>query len=75
VGKFYLPTLFGVKSVGTLRFAHAALADAGIFAALKGARLFQQVNIELGAITWPNGADLDPVWVHDEVGKNWSVPG
>ena len=52
-------------------------ADAGIFAALKDAQLFQQVKIELGAITWPNGADLDPVWVHEEVGKNktWSVPG
>lgn len=52
-------------------------ADAGIFAALKDAQLFQQVKIELGAITWPNGADLDPVWVHEEVSKNktWSVPG
>lgn len=52
-------------------------ADAGIFAALKDAELFRQVNIELGAITWPNGADLDPMWVHEELGKNktWSVPG
>jgi len=51
-------------------------SNAGIFAALKDAQLFQQVNIELGAITWPNGADLDPVWVHEEISKNktWSVP-
>lgn len=51
-------------------------ADAGIFAALKDVQLFQQANIELGAITWPNGADLDPVWIHEEIGKNktWSVP-
>ena len=51
-------------------------ADAGIFAALKDAQLFQQVNIELGAITWLNGADLDPVWVHEEISKNktWAVP-
>ncbi|MDE2118405.1 MAG: DUF2442 domain-containing protein [Betaproteobacteria bacterium] len=50
--------------------------DAGIYAALKNAQLFQQVSIELGALTWPNGADLDPVWVHEEIGKNktWSVP-
>jgi len=26
VGKLYLPTLFGGKSVGMLRFAHPALA-------------------------------------------------
>lgn len=49
---------------------------AGIFAALKDVDLFPQVGIELGALTWPNGADLDPVWVHEEIGKNqsWSVP-
>lgn len=52
-------------------------ADAGIFAALKDAELFRQVIIELGVITWPNGADLDPVWLHEEIGKSktWSVPG
>ena len=51
-------------------------ANAGIFAALKDAQLFQQVSIELGALTWPNGADLDPLWMHEEIGKNkmWSVP-
>jgi len=51
-------------------------ADAGIYAALKDSQLFQQVSIELGALTWPNGADLDPLWVHEEIGKNktWSVP-
>lgn len=28
------------------------------------------------ALTWPNGADLDPMWVHEEIGKNktWAVP-
>jgi len=51
-------------------------ANAGIFAALKNAQLFQQVRIELGALSWPNGADLDPLRVHEEIGKNntWSVP-
>lgn len=51
-------------------------ADAGIFAPLKDVQLFQRVSIELGALTWPNGADLDPVWVHEEIGKNkmWSIP-
>lgn len=50
--------------------------DAGIYAALKSADLFQQVSIEHGAITWPNGADLDPAWVHEEVGQHkiWSIP-
>lgn len=50
--------------------------DAGIYADLKDAQMFQKVSIELGALTWPNGADLDPLWTHEEISKNktWSVP-
>ena len=50
--------------------------DAGIYAALKDTQLFQKVSIELGALSWPNGADLDPMWTHEEVSKNktWAVP-
>ena len=51
--------------------------NAGIYAALKDVKLFNQVCIELGALIWPNGADLDPVWLHEEIGMNgtWCVPG
>lgn len=50
--------------------------NAGIFAALKSTELFQQVSIEHGALTWPNGADLDPAWTYEEISRNktWSVP-
>ena len=53
-----------------------ASEKAGIYAALKDEKLFNQVSLELGVLTWPNGADLDPEWVHEEIGKNksWSVP-
>ncbi len=49
---------------------------AGMYAALKDAQLFQKVSIHLGALTWPNGADLDPLWAHEEISKSktWSVP-
>lgn len=49
--------------------------EAGIFASLKDKQLFNQVRIELGVLTWPNGADLDPVWLHEEIGKGgtWCV--
>ena len=51
--------------------------QAGIFAALNDEQLFNQVRIELGVLTWPNGADIDPVWMHEEIGKNrtWCVTG
>jgi hypothetical protein len=49
---------------------------AGVFSALKDEQIFSQVSLDLGVLTWPNGADLDPEWVHDEVTENktWSVP-
>ena len=53
-----------------------ASEQAGVYAVLKDEKIFNQVGIELGVLTWPNGADLDPEWVHEEIGKNktWSVP-
>jgi hypothetical protein len=36
---------------------------AGVFSALKDEQLFSQVRLDLGVLTWPNGADLDPEWV------------
>jgi hypothetical protein len=49
---------------------------AGIFSELQDERIFNQVRLDIGVLTWPNGADLDPEWVHDEVSENktWSVP-
>ena len=48
----------------------------GIFALLKDTDYFARVQLELGALTWPNGADLDPAWLYDQVagGKTWPVP-
>ena len=48
----------------------------GVYASLADPEFFGQVYIELGALTWPNGADLDPAWLYDYLadGKSWSVP-
>lgn len=50
--------------------------NAGIFSALADPALFEQVRIELGVITWPNGADFDPDWLHEEIMAHgqWLVP-
>jgi hypothetical protein len=42
-------------------------ADAGLFAALRDDAEFASVRLELGVPTWPNGADLDPTWLYDEI--------
>lgn len=48
----------------------------GIYAALADPAFFDQVKLELGVITWPNGADLDPSWLHDEISAHgeWVAP-
>lgn len=50
--------------------------NAGIFAALAAQDFFAQVRLELGVITWPNGADLDPDWLHEEIATHgqWVAP-
>lgn len=51
-------------------------SNPGIYAPLANSDFFAQVQIELGVLTWPNGADLDPAWLHENLGTNktWSVP-
>lgn len=69
----------------TFRDGSAGIADfsaikttsnAGIYAPLADFDFFNQVQIELGVLTWPNGADLDPSWLHESLSadKTWSVP-
>jgi hypothetical protein len=62
----------GVADLSSVLTAH----ECGIFSALKETAFFAQARLELGVVTWPNGADLDPVWMYDELGKSktWSVP-
>lgn len=51
-------------------------ADAGLFAALHGEAAFAAVCLELGVPTWPNGADVDPTWLYDEIRATgqWIAP-
>ena len=48
----------------------------GIYEPLREQDYFGQAKLELGVPTWPNGADLDPAWLYDNLrdGKTWSVP-
>ena len=39
----------------------------GVFVPLASLEYFAQVELVLGVLTWPNGTDLDPFWVHEEV--------
>jgi hypothetical protein len=65
----------GVQGVADL--SRACVADgSGIYEPLKDPEFFSQARLELGVVTWPNGADLDPAWPYDKlsVTEMWSVP-
>ena len=49
--------------------------DAGAFSQIADPGYFEQVRLELGVVTWPNGADIDPARMHDMLrdNKSWSV--
>ena len=40
---------------------------AGVFAKLKDLTIFNQVYLEYGAVTWPDGIDLAPDAMYDEI--------
>jgi hypothetical protein len=50
--------------------------ECGIFEALKDKTCFDQARLDLGVVSWPNGADIDPAWMYEQirVNKSWSVP-
>ena len=66
----------GTHGVADLSALRSAAHDCGIYNALKDPAYFAQARLELGAVTWPNGADLDPAWMHERLweSETWSVP-
>ena len=62
----------GVQGTADL-MALVAGPAAGVFAALRDPALFEQVGLIYSAVTWPNGADLDPCWLHQEITRSGSI--
>lgn len=50
--------------------------ECGVFEALKDKNCFDQARLNLGTVTWPNGVDMDPAWMYEQVWANklWSIP-
>jgi hypothetical protein len=42
-------------------------ARAGVFAALKNIKIFNQAHLEYGVLTWPGEIDLAPDAMHDAI--------
>jgi len=56
-------------------FLRRGKVDGTIFEALRDPSFFAQARVVLGAVEWPNGADLAPDAMYDAIRKNgrWVV--
>ena len=54
-------------------FVHST--DAGVFSVLRDETLFRQVEVRLGAVTWPGDLDLAPDAMHREIKEHgaWAL--
>ena len=67
LGGFNLRVAFSDGSAGVHDFSSTAARDGEMVQPLKDPAFFARVFVELGALTWPNGFDLDPIALHDRM--------
>jgi hypothetical protein len=69
LGGYRLRVAFSDGSVGEHDFSSTAARDGEMVKPLKDPVFFARVFVELGALTWPNGFDLDPIVLHDRMAE------
>jgi len=69
VGGYRLRIRFSDGSVGVHDFSSTAARDGEMVRPLRDPDFFARVFVELGALTWPNGFDLDPISLHERMAK------
>lgn len=67
LGAFRLRVGFSDSSVGVHDFSPTVARDGEMVQPLKDPVFFARVFVELGALAWPNGFDLDPIALHDRM--------
>jgi hypothetical protein len=67
LGGFGLRVAFSDGSAGVHDFSATVARDGEMVLPLKDPAFFARVFVELGALTWPNGFDLDPIALHDRM--------
>jgi hypothetical protein len=75
-----LRVTFGDGTTGEVRmkgFLESPAVAGTVFEPLRQAEFFRQARIELGAVAWPNGADLAPDAMYDAIRARgvWVVDG
>jgi hypothetical protein len=64
-----LRVAFSDSSVGEHDFSATVARNGEMVRPLKDPVFFARVFVELGALTWPNGFDLDPIALHDRMAE------
>lgn len=67
MGGFKLRVGFSDGSVGVHDFSATVARTGEMVQPLKDPAFFARVFVELGALTWPNGFDLDPIALHERM--------
>jgi Protein of unknown function (DUF2442) len=67
LGGFRLHIEFSDGTAGERDFAPLVAREGEMLVPLKDPAFFARAFVELGAITWPNGYDLDPIALHDRM--------
>jgi hypothetical protein len=67
LGGFRLRIRFSDGSIGEHDFTSTTARDGEMVRPLQDPAFFARVFVELGALTWPNGYDLDPIALHDRM--------
>ncbi len=75
---FRLDVTFADGTTGEVRlqgFLDSAAVDDTVFAPLRDSAVFAEASTELGAVAWPNGADLAPDAMYDAIRADghWTV--
>lgn len=67
LGGFRLQVGFSDGMVGVHDFSSTTARNGEMVQPLKDPAFFARVFVELGALAWPNGYDLDPIALHDRM--------
>ena len=67
LGRFRLYLYFSDRTEGEWDFADLTTEGGTMVRPLKSPKYFARVFLQLGALTWPNGFDLDSIALHDEM--------
>ena len=67
LGDYRLRVEFSDDTVGERDFAFLARETGPMVDPLRDPAYFARVFVENGVLTWPNGFDLDPIALHEEM--------